>query len=169
MCPASRFVRQPLDEDRREMNATGTSRASGSGDVRLAVGGRSWASRREAKAGRLADAGRFADGKVVAAGEMVGLLEALLAPGDRVVLEGDNQKQADFLSEALAQVDAGKVHDLHLLISSLSRPEHLDLFERGIARKLDLAYAGPQSLRLAQALEDGQVDIGAIHTYVELY
>ena len=35
--------------------------------------------------------------------------------------------------------------------------------------KLDLAYAGPQSVRIAQMVEDGTVQIGAIHTYVELY
>jgi malonate decarboxylase alpha subunit len=51
----------------------------------------------------------------------------------------------------------------------VSRPEHLTLFERGIARKIDLAFAGPQSVRLAQLLEDGKLEIGAIHTYVELY
>ena len=130
---------------------------------------RAWTSRREAKARRLADAEPFVDGKLVDPGRIVETLEAVVASRDRLVLEGDNQKQADFLSEALAEVDAERVHDVHLLISSLSRPEHLDLFEKGIARKLDLAYAGPQSLRLAQALEDGQVEIGAIHTYVELY
>ena len=56
-----------------------------------------------------------------------------------------------------------------MLIGSVSRPEHLDLFEHGIAEKLDLAYAGPQSVRIAQLVEDGTVSIGAIHTYVELY
>ncbi len=29
--------------------------------------------------------------------------------------------------------------------------------------------AGPQSLRLAQCLEDGKLVIGAIHTSIELY
>ena len=58
---------------------------------------------------------------------------------------------------------------MHLLISSISRPEHLTLFERGIARKVDFSFAGPQSLRVAQLLEDGQLEIGAIYTYVELY
>jgi malonate decarboxylase alpha subunit len=48
-------------------------------------------------------------------------------------------------------------------------PEHLDLFERGIARKLDFAFAGTQSLRISQFLQDGTLEIGAIHTYVELY
>jgi len=86
-----------------------------------------------------------------------------------VALEGNNQKQADFLSRSLVEVDPARVHDVHLLISSVSRPEHLTLFELGIARRLDFSYAGPQSLRLAQLLEDGKVQIGAIYTYVELY
>lgn len=93
----------------------------------------------------------------------------LIKPGDRVVMEGDNQKQADFLSRSLVKVDPEKVHDLHLIISSISRPEHLTLFELGIARKVDFAFAGPQSLRVAQLLEDGVLEIGAVHTYVELY
>src|SRR6202007_3339474 len=62
-----------------------------------------------------------------------------------------------------------KIHDLHLIISSISRPEHLKLFELGIAKKVDFAFAGPQSLRVAELLEDGILEIGAIHTYVELY
>ena len=86
-----------------------------------------------------------------------------------MALEGDNQKQADFLAEALAGCDPEVVHDLHLLISSISLREHLDVFERGVARRLDFAYAGPQSVRMAQLLADGKVEVGAIHTYVELY
>jgi malonate decarboxylase alpha subunit len=97
------------------------------------------------------------------------VLELLVRPGDRVVMEGDNQKQADFLSRSLVKVDPEKVHDLHLIISSISRPEHLTLFELGIARKVDFAFAGQQSLRVAQLLEDGVLEIGAVHTYVELY
>jgi malonate decarboxylase alpha subunit len=67
------------------------------------------------------------------------------------------------------KVDPVKVNDLHLIISSISRPEHLTLFELGIAQKVDFAFAGPQSLRVSQLLEDGKLEIGAIHTYVELY
>ena len=92
-----------------------------------------------------------------------------LVVGEFGLLEGDNQKQADFLARALTDVDASVVHDLHMLISSVSIPEHLDVFQRGIASKLDLAYAGPQSLRIAQFIEDGVVHIGSVHTYVELY
>ena len=100
---------------------------------------------------------------------IIDALQMLLEPGDSVALEGDNQKQADFLSRSLVQVDPAKLHDLHLLISSVSRPEHLTLFERGIARRIDFAFSGPQSVRLSQLLEDGKLEIGAIHTYVELY
>ena len=128
-----------------------------------------WTSRRDAKQQRLAQAARFVQGKLVRADSIVPLLEALLRPGDRVVLEGDNQKQADFLSRSLAQVDAARVHDLHLLVPSITRPEHLALFERGIARRMDFCFAGPQSLRVAQLLEQGTLEIGSIHTYVELY
>jgi len=129
----------------------------------------SWTSRREAKQRRLAQIARYSEGKVVRAESIVPLLETLLQPGDRVALEGDNQKQADFLSRSLVQVDPQRVHDLHLLIPSISRPEHLTLFERGIARRLDFSFAGPQSLRVAQLLEDGVLEIGAIYTYIELY
>lgn len=129
----------------------------------------SWNTRGEEKARRLQSAAHIADGKVLPTLRMVEALEALVRPGDRLALEGNNQKQADFLSRSLVETDPRKLHDIHLLISSISRPEHLTLFERGIARKIDFAYAGPQSLRVAQLLEDGKLDLGAIHTYVELY
>lgn len=130
---------------------------------------RSWSSRREDKERRLERVAPFADGRVLRTGDIVAALEAVLASGDRVALEGDNQKQADFLSRSLAKVDPAKVHDLHMLVSSISRPEQIDIFETGIARRIDFAYAGPQSLRVAQLLEDGKLEVGAIHTYVELY
>ena len=130
---------------------------------------RSWSTRRDDKQRRVTQASAFATGKVLAGDRIVSALEALLMPGDRVALEGDNQKQADVLSRALAKVDATRIHDLHMLISSISRPEQIDIFETGIARRIDFAYAGPQSLRVAQLVEDEKLEIGAIHTYVELY
>src|SRR5580698_7892077 len=129
----------------------------------------SWSHRRAKKTARMARIAPWMKGCFLEASAIVDALQTLLEPGDAVALEGDNQKQADFLSRSLVQADPAKLHDLHLLISSVSRPEHLTLFERGIARKIDLAFAGPESVRLAQLLEDGKVDIGAIHTYVELY
>ncbi|WP_427313223.1 malonate decarboxylase subunit alpha [Cupriavidus sp. H39] len=131
--------------------------------------GRQWNTRREAKARRKQNAAAIAQGKVVPTSDIVAFLEAVLASGDRVVLEGNNQKQADFLSRSLAQVDPVRVNALHMIIPSVSRVEHLDLFERGIARKLDFSYAGAQSIRISQFLEDGQLEVGAIHTYIELY
>lgn len=130
---------------------------------------RRWTLRREEKLRRLAAVAPYAEGKLLARAAIVPVLEALLRPGDRVALEGDNQKQADFLSRSLAQVDPRTVHDLHLLMGTISRPEHLTLFERGIARRVDFSFAGPQSVRVAQLLEEGRLEIGAIYTYVELY
>nr|WP_314582685.1 malonate decarboxylase subunit alpha [uncultured Pseudomonas sp.] len=118
---------------------------------------------------RLDRVAALADGKVLPTASIVAALEQLLAPGDRVVLEGNNQKQADFLSRSLAQVDPARLHDLHMIMPSVGRAEHLDLFERGIARKLDFSFAGTQSLRISQLLEDGLLEVGAIHTYIELY
>ncbi|MFH7617448.1 malonate decarboxylase subunit alpha, partial [Pseudomonas syringae group genomosp. 7] len=80
-------------------------------------------------------------------------LELLISPGDKVVLEGDNQKQASFLSKALNEVSADKINGLHMIMSSISRPEHLDIFEKGIAEKIDFSYAGAQSLRVSQMIE----------------
>jgi malonate decarboxylase alpha subunit len=53
--------------------------------------------------------------------------------------------------------------------SVLALPEHLDLFENGIASKLDFSFSGPQSARLAKMVSAGQIQIGAIHTYLELF
>jgi malonate decarboxylase alpha subunit len=129
----------------------------------------SWTSRRDEKQRLLEIVKPWMKGPVLAHNKVVETLESVIRSGDRIVMEGDNQKQADFLSRSLAKVDPKKIHDLHLIISSISRPEHLTLFEAGIARKVDFAFAGPQSLRVAQLLEDGVLEIGAVHTYVELY
>lgn len=128
-----------------------------------------WSRRRTEKQRRVAQASAYAEGAVIRTDRIVEALEALIAPGDRVVLEGNNQKQADFLSRSLVKADPGKLHDLHMIMPSVGRAEHLDLFERGIAHKLDFSFAGTQSLRISQLLEDGLLEVGAIHTYIELY
>jgi len=130
-----------------------------------------WSKRRTEKQRRLARVAHLveANSPVLKTADIVAALSALICSGDRVVLEGNNQKQADFLSRALVQLDPASISHLHLIMPSVSRPEHLDLFERGIARKLDFAYAGAQSLRIGQLIQDGILEVGAIHTYVELY
>jgi malonate decarboxylase alpha subunit len=65
-------------------------------------------------------AGRYANGRILAAEMVVRTLEkTLICPHDRFVIEGNNQKQADFLSRALAQADPEKVYDLHLLMAMM--------------------------------------------------
>ncbi len=122
-----------------------------------------------ARDARIAAGRKFAIGKAVHREDATRLLEALLQPGDRVCLEGDNQKQADLLAAALAEVDPAKVHDLHMVQSGVVLPEHLDIFESGIAKRLDYAYSGPQSVRIARMLFGGQIELGAVHTYLELF
>src|SRR5271168_4641055 len=128
-----------------------------------------WQKQRSERVARLNTGSRYASGKVVPPESAKALLEAVIRPGDRVCLEGDNQKQADFLAEALASVDRARIHDLHIVQSGVVLQAHLDLFERGIARKLDFSYSGPQGAALARALAGGKIEIGAIHTYIELF
>ncbi len=130
---------------------------------------RTWNHEAQRRQARLQRSAPFARGKAVAAGDMVALLEALLEPGDRVCLEGNNQKQADFLSESLAACSPQRVHDLHLVQSVLALPSHMELFEKGIARRLDFSFAGPQAHRLARLVQSHSIEIGAIHTYLELF
>jgi malonate decarboxylase alpha subunit len=128
-----------------------------------------WEKQRSERKARLEAGSRFATGKLAPPENAKALLEAVIRPGDRVCLEGDNQKQADFLAEALAGVDPPNIHDLHIVQSGIVLQAHLDLFERGIARKLDFSYSGPQGAAIARALNAGKIELGAIHTYIELF
>ncbi|MEK8045765.1 malonate decarboxylase subunit alpha [Ideonella margarita] len=128
------------------------------------------AQRRSQRQARVAIAlGSALRGKLVSTDQAVALLHAVLEPFDRVCLEGNNQKQADFLARALVQLDPQCVHDLHMVQSVLALPEHLEVFELGIASKLDFSFSGPQAGRLAQLVGAGRLQIGAIHTYLELF
>src|SRR4029453_1837509 len=128
-----------------------------------------WRRHREARDVRIEAGSKLARGKIVEARDATRLMEAVIRPGDRVCLEGDNQKQADLLSSALLAVDVARVHDLHMVQSGVVLPEHLDLFDRGVAKKLDYAYSGPQSARIARMLFGGKIELGAVHTYLELF
>src|SRR5258708_7066517 len=128
-----------------------------------------WQKERSERSTRLNAGSRYASGKMAPPDKAKALLEAVIRPGDRVRLEGDNQKQADFLAEVLADVDRSRIHDLHIVQSGVVLQAHLDLFERGIARKLDFSYSGPQGAALARAVVAGKIELGAIHTYIELF
>ena len=128
-----------------------------------------WGQEKADRDKRLEAGARFAKGKIVQPGDVTKLLEAILKPGDRLCLEGDNQKQADFLARALAKADPKVLHDIHVVQSGIVLAEHLDLFAKGIAKKLDFSYSGPQGGALARALDKGQIELGAIHTYIELF
>lgn len=133
----------------------------------------SWTTRADNRQARLERAaavlGSRLQGKHAQADDIVELLHAVIEPNDRVCLEGNNQKQADFLAQAVVQLDPQRVHDLHMVQSVLSLPEHLDVFDTGIASRLDFSFSGPQGARLAKLVSEGRIAIGAIHTYLELF
>jgi malonate decarboxylase alpha subunit len=118
---------------------------------------------------RLAAGQRHARGKIVPVTNLPAFLRAVIRTGDRVCLEGDNQKQADILASALADLDPGEVHDLHMVQSGVVLPAHLDIFDKGIARRLDFSYSGPQAARIARMLFGRKIELGAVHTYLELF
>jgi malonate decarboxylase alpha subunit len=129
---------------------------------------RSWNTLAESRRNRIIR-GLSVTERIVDPLKMTALLEAVIEPGDRVCIEGNNQKQADFLAKCLARADPAILSGLHMLQSVLALPEHLEVFERGIARKLDFSFSGPQSGRLAKLIAAGRIEVGAIHTYLELF
>src|SRR6202171_4918427 len=128
-----------------------------------------WQKQRRERSARLNAGSHYASGKMVPPDKAKAFLEAVIRPGDRVCLEGDNQKQADFLAKCLAAVDVHKVYNLHMVQSGVVLPEHLDVFESGVAKRLDYAYSGPQSSRIATMLFGDKIELGAVHTYLELF
>ncbi len=128
-----------------------------------------WNTQRLSKEERMDAASSLTNGKIVSTEDIVPFLESVIRPHDKVVLEGCNQKQAAFLAGALTKVDPAKINHLNMIIPSISRDEHLELFAKGIAEELNFAFAGVQSLQLAKYLAEGKLRIGAIHTYLELY
>ena len=131
---------------------------------------RKWDTRKDDYLARMGGAAPFVgNGKIVPADDTVQVLEAVIRPFDRVNIEGNNQKQADFLAEALSRCDTEKIHGLHMVQSAVPLPVHLDMFDIGIARKLDFAYGGPMGGRVATAIREGKLELGAIHTYLELF
>ncbi|RLD17566.1 MAG: malonate decarboxylase subunit alpha [Caldiserica bacterium] len=107
--------------------------------------------------------------KIVEKRNIISFLEEAIRPGNKVCIEGCNQKQADFLAKALCDVSPSKVRNIHIIQSAVVLPEHLDIFEKGIASKLDFAFSGPQAKRLYKLVSERKIKIGSIHTYVELY
>ena len=124
---------------------------------------------RDSYLSRLLAAKPVANGKFVSRENALALLKAIVRSGDRICIEGDNQKQADFFARELVKLDPADVNHLHMTQSTVVLNEHLDLFRRGIADRLDFAYSGPQSKALYQLAAEKKVKIGAIHTYLELY
>src|SRR5438067_10641236 len=128
----------------------------------MAANERSWDRQRANREQRLARArqqlGAGLRGKIVDTNLASELMHQVLECGDRVCLEGNNQKQADFLARTLASLDPQRVNRLHMLQSVLALPEHLDVFDKGIASCLDFSFSGPQAGRLARLVSSGKLN-----------
>ena len=118
---------------------------------------------------RLERARTITNNKYVSPEDIVRLLELVIEPGDKICIEGNNQKHADCLSQSLAAVNNQIIYDLHIVQSNIALPAHLDIFEKKIAKKLDFCYSGEQGVRLGKLIKEGLIEVGAIHTYLELY
>ena len=125
--------------------------------------------RRRNKLERMRRVGKLANGKFVSAKSVPEVLKRIIEPGDILCLEGDNQKQADFLANQLATLTKKDLRDIHLVMSCLTLPAHIELFKKGLIRQVDFCYAGPQGTAVADLLSEGKFPVGAIHTYNELY
>ncbi|RCW45866.1 malonate decarboxylase alpha subunit [Halopolyspora algeriensis] len=73
---------------------------------------RDWATGRASKKRRLAEVAGLADGKRLPTRRIAGALRTLVRSGDRVFIKGNNQKQADFLSRSLADLDPSAIGNL---------------------------------------------------------
>lgn len=125
--------------------------------------------RRQNKQKRIQRAAGLVDGKFFPKEKTADVFAAIIEPGDILCLEGDNQKQADYLAEVLAGLDAGVLKDIHLVMSCITLPDHIAFFKKGWVKKVDFSYAGPQGTAVAELLTEGKFPLGAIHTYNELY
>src|SRR5438094_568877 len=120
------------------------------------------AERRSDKMRRVERVRRLARGKFVSPANVPQVLKRIIEPGDTVCLEGDNQKQADFLANQLASLDRKDLRDLHLVMSCITLPAHIDLFKKGMVRQVDFCYAGPQGTAVADLVKAKKFPVGAI-------
>jgi malonate decarboxylase alpha subunit len=131
-----------------------------------------WECRKKEYETRISKARPLTEGgnsKIVHPSRAVALLETIIRPGDRVALEGNNQKQADFLADCLCNVDPVKVNRLHMVQSVIALPSHCEIFNRGIAAKVDFSFSGPQAVQVTRLVNESKMKIGEIHTYLELF
>ena len=80
----------------------------------------------------------FGEGKVIVTGRTVELLETVIEPGNRIILEGDNQKQGDFLARlAELQADARPVGAVSGMNYSRGRKVHVTVYRVAQLRELN--------------------------------
>ena len=107
-----------------------------------------WQSERRARDERLGAGSKFAAGKMVPPKDATALLEAVIRPGDRICLEGDNQKQADFLAARLAAAPIRNVCTTCMSCSPVVRacPSTLICSRKGSQRSSTIRTRDPRAM-----------------------
>ncbi len=131
---------------------------------------RDWNRDRSGRDARIAAGAAVARGKAVHRDDAVRLLEALLKPGDRVCLEGDNQKQADLLA---ARSDARSTRDASTTSTWCSPawccPNTSTCSRRASPSGSTIPIRARRRRAWPGMLFGGKIELGAVHTYLELF
>ena len=94
----------------------------------------------------------------------------MIRPGDRICLEGVATRLRRFLTACLSKADPKVLHDLHVVQSSIVLPEHIDLFREGHREEARFSLFWPaKSCSAARPASQERTELGAIHTYIELF
>ncbi len=83
--------------------------------------------------------------------------------------KGTIRSRLSFSPIASARWTDGKVNRLHMVQSVIALPSHCEIFDRGIAAKVDFSFSGPQSVQVARLVNESKMKLGEIHTYLELF
>ena len=108
-------------------------------------------------------------GKIVEARDATRLLEAVIRPGDRVCLEGNNQKQADLLAARCSRSISPRCTTC-TWCSRASRCRSISTCSSAASRRGSTSPTPARNRRASpRMLFGGKIELGAIHTYLELF
>jgi malonate decarboxylase alpha subunit len=128
-----------------------------------------WRNQCSERQSRLEAEKKYANGKLVSAENTKALLKAVVRPRDRVCLEGDKHKQADFSGGGLGQHRQVARSDLHTVQCGIVLKTHsicLSVESHGDSISPTRDRKGDRSRAHSSP---GQIELSALHTHIELF